>query len=291
MVVDPMQELKKTQYIHAMSDQDAEENRLLSQAEISKPFLWENINLKTHNLALNNPFLEVGCGVGAQTLHVKQALPAGSKVIGIDIDPLQIQKANDRVKINDISDDCSYRVMSACALDFPDDYFSGAYICWVLEHLSDSEAVAALKEVKRVVKPGGRIIINEINMAPGVGVVMQMPDGSFPFYVFKFLQQMIASQKEKGGNPCWGDVANMESFLEKAGFKDFVVQGKMMSYPIKNQDFQNSVDDGILLFKCILPILIKEKRFSEQEFDCMLDELKKITFIGWGYGQAQISVN
>ena len=206
--------IEKTEYIHAISNQEDEEKRLLSQAEISKPFLWENIDLKKHILALTSPFLEVGCGIGAQTSHLLEALPSGSFVVGIDVDPKQIERACARAQ-NDslLANHCSYKIMNACCIDYPENHFSGAYACWVLEHLSEKQALAALKEIRRVVKPGGKIIINEIHMQPDRGIIMKDKNGKFPPYCFKFLEQMIESQKEKLGNPNWGDAINMKHFL------------------------------------------------------------------------------
>lgn len=45
-----------------------------------------------------NEFLEIGCGVAAQTPTLLSMLPKEMKVIGIDLDPLKIARATEKMR-------------------------------------------------------------------------------------------------------------------------------------------------------------------------------------------------
>lgn len=88
--------------------------------------------------------LEVGCGRG-HLLRVMQ--DAGAKAAGIDLNPQAIAQgvANDM------------RVASATSLPFPDAHFDGLVSVHAIEHLPELDA--ALAEMVRVVRPGGRMLL------------------------------------------------------------------------------------------------------------------------------------
>jgi len=97
--------------------------------------------------------VDVGCGPGT----VQPALcAAGALVVGVDYSPgmvreAQAQAARARLPVRLLQAD-------AQALPFPDDQFDGALEAHMLYHLPD--IAQALRELRRVVKPGGRVLIS-----------------------------------------------------------------------------------------------------------------------------------
>lgn len=89
-------------------------------------------------------FLDAGCGTGLILRH----LPIGS--VGLDINPRNINKAKRHApKANLVEGDI-------VKMPFSDRYFSCVICTEVLEHLVKPEP--ALAEIKRVLKPKGRLI-------------------------------------------------------------------------------------------------------------------------------------
>lgn len=88
--------------------------------------------------------LEVGCGRGWLTQRIQQICPA---TYGIDINPRSI--------IHGVAAQLSN--MDAAALHFDDEQFDHLYSFHAIEHIPEAEQ--ALREMSRVLVPGGRILL------------------------------------------------------------------------------------------------------------------------------------
>jgi len=97
--------------------------------------------------------LDVGTGSGNFLLVLKDIFPT-AKITGVDPNNESLNSAAQ------IFDDVRFKRMSAERLDFPDHSFDVVSISMALHHLTAVDL--ALNEMKRVVKPGGWIIINEL---------------------------------------------------------------------------------------------------------------------------------
>lgn len=96
---------------------------------------------------LEHPVLDVGCGDG----FLARVAFGGHLEAGIDLDPGEVERA---------VQSGSYKkalCASATELPFPDKSFKTVISNCVLEHIPDIDA--ALREIRRVLKPKGRLMI------------------------------------------------------------------------------------------------------------------------------------
>ena len=107
--------------------------------------------------------LEVGCGTGTLTLAAKKVTGPQGQVVGIDIAPDMIATAQQKAKKAGL--DVQFRVGRIEAIPFPDGQFDLALSSLMLHHIPGDDAKQkGLKELFRVLKPGGRILI--VDFAP-----------------------------------------------------------------------------------------------------------------------------
>ncbi|MCO5317587.1 MAG: methyltransferase domain-containing protein [Microthrixaceae bacterium] len=108
-------------------------------------------------LAPGQHLLDVGCGPGNLTADLARFVDPGTAV-GVDVAPGIIEVATGDNPRSE-SPNLSFRVADTYGLDFDDDTFDVVHAHQVLQHLSDP--VAALQEMRRVLKPGGTLAVRD----------------------------------------------------------------------------------------------------------------------------------
>src|SRR5499426_3172952 len=111
--------------------------------------------------------LEVGVGTGINA----GLYPSDCVVTGIDLSEPMLEKARDRVLRKGLSN-IRLLAMDAADLKFPDNTFDIVYAPYVISVVPDPVAVA--REMRRVCRPGGRIVIlNHFRSHNTVGAFME----------------------------------------------------------------------------------------------------------------------
>lgn len=110
--------------------------------------------------------LDVGCGRGYIDFKLKDCVDKNHnlRVVGIDNYKPAIDFADTRKKFLN-RDDCHFKLMDTCKLEFKNNFFDIIICSEVLEHLKDPQA--AMKEIYRVLKKGGLAIISTPNKREG----------------------------------------------------------------------------------------------------------------------------
>ncbi len=96
--------------------------------------------------------LEVGIGTGLNL----PLYPPAARLTGIDLSQEMLDKAVERVQQLAMPN-VTLKVMDATTMDFADNEFDKALATYVISAVPDPEAV--LREMRRVVRPGGVIVI------------------------------------------------------------------------------------------------------------------------------------
>lgn len=109
--------------------------------------------------------LDVAAGTGALTL---EAATAGARVLATDFSPGMVERLTARLtEAGFDSKSCEARVMDGQALELPDGGFDAAFSIFGVMLFPDWEA--GLRELHRVVRPGGRVVIATWARAEGAG--------------------------------------------------------------------------------------------------------------------------
>jgi len=150
--------------------------------------------------------LEAGCGVGAQTRIVAKMNP-DTQFTAIDISGDSIMEAETLMKSLQI-DNVEFIQSDILNLPFGNKTFDHILVCFVLEHLSNPNN--ALRELKRVLKKDGKIMIIEGDH----GSAYFNPDS---IEAKLAIQSQIEIQKRKGGDANIG--RKLYPVIKQAGFK------------------------------------------------------------------------
>jgi SAM-dependent methyltransferase len=96
------------------------------------------------------PIADVGCGPG----HVAAFLAGhGARAVGIDLSPAMVETARR------LHPDIEYRVGDFCDLPATEGEFAGVVAFYSIIHLEPSELVDAFREISRVLRPGGLVLL------------------------------------------------------------------------------------------------------------------------------------
>jgi cyclopropane fatty-acyl-phospholipid synthase-like methyltransferase len=102
--------------------------------------------------------IDVGCGVGGSTRRLSHE--SGCRVTGIDLSDEYIDAAERLTQLLNMQEHVRFHAASALDLPFDDNAFDGAWSIQMNMNIEDKPGW--LKELNRVIKPGGRAVLYEV---------------------------------------------------------------------------------------------------------------------------------
>ncbi|MCH7534330.1 MAG: methyltransferase domain-containing protein [Bacteroidetes bacterium] len=112
-----------------------------------------NYFIEEGGYSASDKLLEIGCGTGIFTEKVFEATRAD--IMAIDISQHLLDQAKEKMP------EVKFQIEDAMNLSFQDNAFNGVYGSSILHHL---EMNKAMKEIHRVLIPGGKAVFAEPNM-------------------------------------------------------------------------------------------------------------------------------
>ncbi len=103
--------------------------------------------------------LDVGAGLGDMTVVIARQVGSDGVVHALDLSAGLLHRARDLVRESGVSDRVATEVGDARRLPYGDGRFDAVFCRWLLLHVSDPARVVA--EMRRVVRPGGRVLLVE----------------------------------------------------------------------------------------------------------------------------------
>ncbi len=194
-------------YLHGFTS--VEQERLRKQALFLEHLTYQDVDFSEAR-----DIIEVGCGVGAQSEILLRRFPH-INLTGVEISEKQLKQAKSHLG-NQAWAKGRYQLhlMDAHKLDFKQK-FDAAFFCWVLEHMP--KPLNALKEVKKVLKPGATIYLTEV-MNHTFFLDPYSPN------VWKYWLAFNDYQFENAGDPFIG--VKLGNLLKDAGFSNIQTQLK-----------------------------------------------------------------
>ena len=100
--------------------------------------------------------LDIGCGTGTLAIAAKQRVGPAGRVYGVDASPEMLARAHR--KTNQAGTDVVFKNGIVEALPFPEGQFDAVLSTVMLHHLGRKARQQCAHEVRRVLKPGGRML-------------------------------------------------------------------------------------------------------------------------------------
>jgi len=119
---------------------------------------WREAAAAAADLAAGESALDCCTGTGDLALALERRVTERGRVVGIDFSSQMIELA--RQKAVHRGSDVTFEVGDVLHLPFDDDTFDAATVSFGIRNVSDLDA--ALAEMTRVVRPGGKVVILEI---------------------------------------------------------------------------------------------------------------------------------
>ncbi|MEO0423830.1 MAG: methyltransferase domain-containing protein [Pseudomonadota bacterium] len=200
--------------------------------------------------------LEIGCGVGAQTAQLISRHP-GIRITALDVDERSVGVA--RAWAADAGlPNVTFDTGDIFALPHAEDTFDHAFVCFVLEHLSDP--IGALRVLSKVLKPGATITVIEGDH----GSAQFHPDDADARAA---IECQVTLQARAGGDATLG--RQLYPLLHRAGLQAITVSPRLVyvdgDNPALAESFTRNTFTAMVAAvrdRALAAALIEEERFD-----------------------------
>jgi demethylmenaquinone methyltransferase/2-methoxy-6-polyprenyl-1,4-benzoquinol methylase len=121
--------------------------------------LWRRHAVRAARPPRDGRALDVGTGTAKLALALARAMPGG-QVVGVDVAEPMLRRALPGLRGGGAGDRVSLALADGLALPFHDDAFDCATTAFMIRNVAD--VGAAFAELRRVVRPGGRVVCLEL---------------------------------------------------------------------------------------------------------------------------------
>ena len=164
--------------------------------------------------------LDVATGTGDMALELARQT---SSVVGLDLCPEMLSRGQAKTEKKGLGSSVDFIVGDALTLPFSDNSFDCALNGFALRNVADIKLF--LTELRRVVKPGGRVVCLEL-VRPASGIV-----GAFYRFYLNKIVPVLGSWLSSDGKAyrylpdsvgCFLSIAEFQKIMEEVGFRQVV---------------------------------------------------------------------
>ena len=153
---------------------------------------WRRMAARMAVEGLSGPALDVACGTGDFAFELAR-LPSVSSAIGIDFTREMLDVAEGKSERRRLAQNVRFTLGEAHALPFKDNQFICATVGFGIRNFADIQR--ALREMARVVVPGGRVVSLEIVRLEGKGPISRLLPLHFR-YIAPLLGTLLAGDRQ-----------------------------------------------------------------------------------------------
>lgn len=170
----------KQQHVHAVFESIAPKYDMMNDVlSFRRHKAWRRFTMRKMDVKPGQSSLDLCCGTCDWTIALAKASGTG-KTVGLDFSRNMLNIGQAKIDKLGMSDQISLTQGNAMELPFPDNSFDFVTIGFGLRNVPD--IVQVLREMKRVVKPGGKIVCLELSKP-----TWQPFKGLYYFYFEKLL--------------------------------------------------------------------------------------------------------
>ena len=122
--------------------------------------------LSAANITAQDRVLDLGCGLGNILIALAERIDFAHPPAGVDVSPDLIRIGEREIAQAGLGGRISLQVAPATRLPFEEGAFDVVLTSHVLKHLDDEVLLTSLREVVRVLRPGGRFLLWEFEKSP-----------------------------------------------------------------------------------------------------------------------------
>ena len=161
--------------------------------------------------------LEIGCGTGHCLVALAQAVGDAGKIYGIDLSDEMLKIARENLEKEGLADRVELICEDAGKLPYAAETLDAIFMSFTLELFDTPEIPEVLAECKRVLRPGGRIVVAGVSKEGEGGVILQ---------VFEWTHKHFPNLMDC--RPIF-----VRKALEAAGFRIESVENRTMWIPVE----------------------------------------------------------
>lgn len=181
--------------------------------------LWKRFTIDQARARPGQHVLDVAGGTGDLGAALARRVGPRGRVVISDINPAMLEVGRNRLADKGIVGNVEFVEADAEHLPFADQEFDIVTLAFGIRNMTHPEQ--ALREIQRVLKPGGRALILEFSHPtwPGLGPVYD----AYSFHLLPHLGHLVAGDRESyqylvESIRRWADQDTLKQMMERAGF-------------------------------------------------------------------------
>lgn len=160
----PLDGEDKARYVHSVFESIAKEyDRMNSVISFGRHVAWREYTNKRMGVKTGEKAIDICCGTCDWTISLAKAVGPTGEVVGLDFSQNMLDVGKMKIEKEGLN---QIELVNGDAMNipFPDNTFDYATIGFALRNVPDLKQV--LREMTRVVKPGGQVVSLEVSKPP-----------------------------------------------------------------------------------------------------------------------------